>query len=60
MRLENDALKKDITRETYEEFAQRVKDTVYNIPKELLNKTVESLPCRIEQIIKAKGRRLMY
>ena len=36
--------KKYKEKETYGEFSRRVKDTIYGIPKDLIDKTIESLP----------------
>jgi len=58
--LDKDALKRNITRESYDEFSTRVRDIIFNVPKELINKTIESLPRRIDMILKSKGQRLKY
>lgn len=58
--LDCDALHQNIERETYAQFSQRVKDTIYRIPKQHIDKAIESLPRRMDEIIKAKGQRLRY
>ena len=59
-RLENDAITREITKETYDEFESRVKRTMSDLPLSSINKTIESMPKRLQEIIKRKGRRLKY
>ncbi len=58
--LEKDALTENITNETYEDFENRVKRTMSDVPLSIVNKTIESLPKRMRDIIKNKGKRLKY
>ena len=58
--LHEDAISRNIVKETYEEFAVRVMETVENFPVDLLDRTIESLPHRMELIIQGKGSRTKY
>ena len=58
--LHEDALKNNITKETYSEFAARVKSTFENFPVDILDRTIESLPRRMELIIAGKGSRTKH
>ena len=59
-KLEQDAFEKHITRETKEEFAERIKKTMAEFPVNRINKLIESMPRRVRLVIKAKGRRIRY
>ena len=59
-KLERDALRKQITHETFEQFSDRVEKTLCNIDPKLIDRTIESMNKRIELIIKRRGRRLKY
>ena len=58
--LSRDALSRNIEKETYEEFCERVKNTMLNYPVHLLDKTIETMPKRMKEIIKNKGYRTKY
>lgn len=58
--LHEDALSMNITKETYENFAARVKATIQSFPAVLIDRTIESLPNRMELIIQGKGSRTKY
>lgn len=58
--LHEDAITRNITKEKYEEFAKRVKDTLNDFPVDILDRTIESLPRRMELIINGKGCRTKY
>lgn len=58
--LSKDALEKNINEESFESFQSRVVDTLLRIPTDVINKTVSSMPKRIDAIIKNKGTRLKY
>lgn len=55
-----DAKRKHITKETFEQFEERVIQTIYNISDRLLKKTISSMPKRMEAIIKVNGGRTKY
>ena len=58
--LKEDALAKEITKETYGQFCSRVKTTIENLSVDLINKTIASLPDRLNAVIKSKGARTKY
>lgn len=59
-RLREDALEQKITKETYEEFCERVKNTILNMPRDYIDKTIESLSKRMQEVVKRKGQRTKY
>ena len=59
-KLDDDALRRRIHREDYSAFRDRVRQTIFDLPKNVINKTIESMEHRMEMIIKEKGRRLKY
>ena len=58
--LHADALSKNIAHETYDEFSQRIKETLLAIPLQTINKTIESMAGRMTMVVKAKGKRIRY
>ena len=58
--LEQDAIKYNITFETYEQFSERVKMTIRNLNTVIINKTIESMNSRMDLIIEKKGQRTKY
>ena len=58
--LRQDALRKNITYETFEEFSQSVANTITNLNRNLINKRIASMNNRIDLIIKKKGLRTNY
>ena len=59
-KLREDALAKGIRKETFEEFSERCRKTLMNHPVQIINRTIESLPKRIDRIIKRRGQRTKY
>ena len=59
-KLHSDAIKKNITKETKNEFEQRIRDTVMGFSKNTINKIIETMPKRVKLILKYKGKRLKY
>ena len=59
-KLKRDALSLNITKETLEEFKARIIRTIYSIPVDIINKTIASMPARLQQIIDSKGCRIKY
>ena len=59
-KLTKDAIEKNITFETIDNFQARVIQKMHEIPLEQINKTICSLPKRMKEIIKCKGERLRY
>ena len=60
MKLDDDAEKQNITKESFEEFSARVKRTMLSFPADVIDKTIGSLHKRMKDIITAKGQRLKY
>lgn len=58
--LERQALQQDIVEESQEEFTERVRKTLTEFPSSQIDKIIESMDKRVEQIIKRKGQRLKY
>lgn len=58
--LERDALTKEITHETFEQFSTRVEKTIRELDGRIIDRTIESMDKRIDLIIKGKGCRLKY
>lgn len=59
-KLRKDAKDKNIKKETFNEFSFRVKQTLLNFPSEIIDKTIASMPKRINDVIKMKGHRTKY
>lgn len=57
MNLEKEALEQKITNEFFEQFRERVFNSFHNIDTEIVDKTIESLPRRIDKIIALSGGR---
>lgn len=58
--LQDDALSKRITKETYSQFCARVKATLLNYSPEIIDRTITSMDRRIDMVIKSKGQRIKY
>ena len=59
-KLNADSLGKHIEHEKFENFSKRVKQTMQGFPKDVTDKTIESMNKRIDLIIKCKGQRTKY
>ena len=59
-RLRNDALDRDIERETFRQFRRRVVRTLLDIPVCIIDKIIASMSKRIDTIIRLRGGRLKY
>ena len=59
-KLHNDALKKNIIKETKEDFEQRIKNTVMGFNISTINKIIQTMPKRVNLILKHKGKKLKY
>ena len=59
-KLHEEAITKNISSETYEEFCDRVEQTLLNFDKSVIDKTILSMNERMDLIIKGKGKRLKY
>ena len=60
VRLNNDAIKKQITRENYIELSIRVKETMLNFSPKEIDKIIDSMDKRITAVVKGKGQRTKY
>ena len=60
MALEKDALDRNITHETFQEFSERVATTFHSLDTALIDRTIESMDHRIELLIENKGQRTRY
>lgn len=58
--LRKQALKLNITHETFEQFATRVIRTMYNFPVHVIDKIIDTMSGRIQAIINGKGERTKY
>ena len=58
--LAEEAVKKNIISETFEEFSTRVRNCMLTFSTDTIDRILESMPKRIDLIIKCKGRRLKY
>lgn len=59
-KLNNDAIVRNIKKETFQEFSARVQSTILHFDKTHIDKTIESMNNRIEMIIAKKGNRIRY
>lgn len=59
-KLAKDAFEKGITRESYEQFCERVKRTICGISQQLIDRTIQSMSSRVADIIRNSGERLKY
>jgi len=59
-KLEKQALRKQITYETFEDFSERVRKTMEKFSIFTINNIIESMNKRINKIIKKRGGRLKY
>ena len=58
--LDKQALELNITRETYEEFSERVISTITNMPVDAVVKIIELMDNWISLVINSKGQRTKY
>lgn len=58
--IRKDAANRGIEKETYKQFCDRVKRIVLSFNKEEINRTIESMPRRLDAVIKSKGNRTKY
>ena len=53
-------MEKFIEREDLDSFKQRIIETIHSIPIDIIDRTIQSLPKRVEMVIKSKGDRIKY
>jgi len=58
--LHHDALVNEITKESFSEFAKRVKATMTVFDANIIDRTIESMNGRIARVVKSKGARTKY
>ena len=58
--IRKEALEKNITKETKEEFTARVKKNILEFPVEKIDPIIASMDKRMDLIIKSRGQRLKY
>lgn len=59
-KLHEQALDNRISKESFEQFSEGCVKTILEYPIDKINKTIESMPKRIAQVIAKKGQRLKY
>jgi hypothetical protein len=59
-KLKKDAIELKIENETYSQFCNRCVNTVMSFDKNIIDKTIASLPKRIDLVIQGKGQRTKY
>ena len=59
-KLRKDAIDLKLEQETYEQFVRRVKRTVLDFDKDIIDRTIASMPRRVDAVIKCKGGRTKY
>ena len=60
MKLNNDAIEKQITRDSIDEFSLRVKETLQSFSSEEIYKIIDSMDKRIVAVVKGHGQRTKY
>lgn len=58
--LKQDAIDRQIEKETYVQFCKRVHETITSLSLDYIKTTIASMPTRIESVIKSKGNRTKY
>lgn len=58
--LKEEAVSTNLSRETYEEFENRIIRTMFAVPIDEISKTIASIPKRLGLIIKSRGERTKY
>lgn len=59
-KLQENAIAENIVKETYDEFAERVKRTMLAFPVETIDSIIDTMPKRIRMLVEKKGERLKY
>lgn len=58
--IKDDSLKKQLLRESKEDFTARVRDLLLSYSVERINNLISSMPKRVDMVIAAKGQRIKY
>ena len=56
--LRKDAIEKNISKETFQQFCWRIKKTLLSFSPAIVSKTIESMNKRVDAIIASKGERI--
>ena len=59
-KLENDAIDKEIRKENFNDFKDRVLRCLRSLDPGILDRTIESMPKRVEAILSCNGHRIKY
>ncbi len=59
-KIREDAMTKRIEKETFQQFVDRAKRICLSYSPEIIDRTIESMPRRIDMVIKSKGQRTKY
>ena len=59
-KLETDTLEQNIEKETFEQFSERVENTLRNFDAVTIDKIIGTMAKRIKEVIKSKGQRIKY
>ena len=59
-KLREQAVRKNITKETFDQFVVRARDILMSTPITVIDKIIDTMPKRMKMIIQKKGGRLKY
>ncbi|CAB3978201.1 Transposable element Tcb1 transposase [Paramuricea clavata] len=59
-KIEAEILQKNVIYQSWDEFVERVKFNIWSVSQEYVDKTIASMPRRIKDIVKHKGKRTKY
>ena len=60
LKLNNEAMEKDITDETFQSFSERVRRCILSFPVKVIDKIISTMEKRINIVLKIKGQRTKY
>ena len=59
-KLREDAVSRNLTKETFRRFSKRIIHTVLAFPTDVIDKSIESMPRCIDNVVKCQGERIKY
>ena len=59
-KLNNEAIEKGITDETFQSFSERLKRSMLSFPVKVIDKIISTMDKRINMVLKAKGQRIKH
>ena len=59
-KLREAAVSRNLTKETFRQFSKRIIHTVLAFPTDVIDKTIESMSRRIDNVIECRRQRTMY